>query len=129
MFTDGADIVFHAAGEAGKGVIERKDTGNWAIGVDLDQNELAPDNVLTSSLKNVNVAIEDLSKKILSGDAVGGKTVYYGLKEGGVGIAPTSSKHVPQEILDKTKAVEAKIISGEVSVPVSEAEYTAFLAK
>lgn len=130
MFTDGADIVFHAAGEAGKGVIEAaKDTGNWAIGVDLDQNQLAPDNVLTSSLKNVNVAVEDLSKQILAGDAVGGKTVYYGLKEGGVGIAPTSSKHVPQEILDKTQALEDKIIAGELSVPTSEEEYTAFMAQ
>lgn len=130
MFSDGADIVFHAAGDAGKGVIEAaKDMGKFAIGVDLDQNALAPDNVMTSSLKNVNVAIRDLSKRILNGEKLGGTTVYYGLKEGGVGIAESSSKHVPQEILDKTKEIENKIIAGEITVPISMDEYDAFIAE
>ncbi len=52
MFNDGADIVYHAAGQSGTGVIEAaKEVDKWAIGVDLDQNALAPDNVLTSALK------------------------------------------------------------------------------
>lgn len=130
MFSDGADIVFHAAGDAGKGVIEAaKDMGKFAIGVDLDQNKLAPDNVITSSLKNVNVAVRDLSKRILAGEELGGTTVYYGLKEGGVGIAPSSDKHVPQEILDQTKTIEEKIIAGEINVPVSNEEYSQFIAE
>lgn len=130
MFSDGADIVFHAAGDSGKGVIEAaKDNNKWAIGVDLDQNKLAPDNVLTSSLKNVNVAVRDISKKILAGEKLGGTTVYYGLKEGGVGIAPSSSKNVTREVLDKTKAVEAKIVAGEITIPITEEEYKTYITK
>ncbi len=127
MFSDGCDIVFHAAGGSGIGVIEAaKEMSKWAIGVDLDQNYLAPDNVLTSALKNVNVATESVSAAILRGEDLGGKTVHFGLVEGGVGIAPTSDKHVPAEILEKTAAVEAKIVAGEIVVPKTAEEYQNF---
>lgn len=127
MFSDGCDIVFHAAGGAGIGVIEAaKEMGKWAIGVDLDQNYLAPDNVLTSALKNVNVATESVSAAILRGDDVGGKTIHFGLTEGGVGIAPSSDKHVPADVLAKTAEVEQKIVAGEIVVPITEEEYENF---
>lgn len=127
MYSDGADIVFHAAGNVGNGVIEAaKDAGKWVIGVDMDQNHLAPDNVITSAMKNVNIATEDISKRILSGEDLGGKTITYTLKEGGVGIAPSSDKLVPAEILEKTKAVEQKIISGEIVVPETAEELAKF---
>lgn len=128
MFSDGADIVFHAAGNVGTGVIEAaKDMNKYAIGVDLDQNHLAPDNVITSALKNVSVATEDVSRRILAGEDLGGKTMHYTLKEGGVGIAPSSDKLVPKEILDKAKEVEQKIIDEEIVVPITEEEYKAFM--
>ncbi|HHU12604.1 MAG TPA: BMP family ABC transporter substrate-binding protein, partial [Clostridiaceae bacterium] len=104
-----------------------KDMDKWAIGVDLDQNKLAPDNVLTSALKNVNVAIEDISSRILDGEDLGGQTVYYGLAEGGVGIAPSSDKHVPAKVLEKTAEIEAQIISGDIVIPITEDEYDAFI--
>ncbi len=127
MYSDGADVVFHAAGNVGTGVIEAaKDANKWVIGVDLDQNHLAPDNVITSAMKNVNVATADVSTRILSGEELGGKTVHYGLVEGGVGIAPTSDKLVPADVLEKTKALEEQIISGEVVVPFTEADYSSF---
>ena len=59
MFSSGCDIVFHAAGGTGVGVIDAaKEANKFAIGVDRDQAYLAPDNVLTSALKLVNVAVE-----------------------------------------------------------------------
>ncbi len=129
MYSDGADIVYHAAGQAGSGAITAaKELGKWAIGVDLDQNDLAPDNVLTSALKNVDKAVYELSKKVLDGEDVGGKTYYFGLKEGGVGLAPTTEKHVPQEILDKVKVIEEKIIAGEITCPISAEEFEAWKA-
>lgn len=127
MFSDGADIVFHAAGGAGIGVIDAaKDAGKFAIGVDKDQNYLAEDTVITSAVKNVNIATKDISKKFLAGEELGGTTVYYDLKSGGVGIAESSSKHVPKEVLDKEKEVEDKIIKGDIKVPVTEEEYNNF---
>ncbi len=130
MFSDGADIVYHAAGQAGSGCITAaKEMGKWAIGVDLDQNALAPDNVLTSALKNVDQAVYQLSKRVLAGEEVGGKTFFFGLKEGGVGIAPSSDKHVPKDILDKTAEIEKQIVDGTIDVPITSAEFDAFKAK
>jgi basic membrane protein A len=53
----GADVVYHAAGGTGVGVIQAAaDAGKLAIGVDSNQNGLAPGSVLTSMLKRVDVA-------------------------------------------------------------------------
>lgn len=131
MFQNGADIVYHAAGGAGDGVINAaQEQGKWAIGVDRDQNSLAPDNVLTSAMKNANVVVYNLIKDIVEKDNFeGGKTNVYGLKdEGAVGIAPTSDKNVKPEVLEKTKEIEKKIIDGEIVVPDSEETFNQFQA-
>jgi len=52
LFGSGADIVYHAAGRAGLGVITAaKEQGKYAIGVDSDQDDVAPGTVLTSMVK------------------------------------------------------------------------------
>lgn len=128
MYQKGADIVYHAAGAVGDGVIEAaKETRKWAIGVDKDQNYLAPDNVLTSAMKRVDNAIFDIAKKLKAGAWEGGKTVQYNLGNGGVGIAPTSNKHVPEVILKETEELTKKIIAGEIVVPKTKAEFEKFL--
>ncbi|MDO5738153.1 MAG: BMP family ABC transporter substrate-binding protein [Eubacteriales bacterium] len=129
MYHSGADIVFQCAGLAGSGVIEAaKELDQWAIGVDLDQNSLAPDNVLTSALKNVDVAIFEISKRILSGEELGGQNVLFGIKDNGVGIAPSSDKHVPAEILEKVDQLIELIKADEIQVPYSEELYNEFMA-
>ncbi|MFC1887987.1 BMP family protein [Candidatus Cloacimonadota bacterium] len=126
MYKNGADIVYHAAGGVGDGVIEAaKEQDKFAIGVDKDQNSLAPDNVITSAMKRVDNAIYNLTQTMVTGEFPGGTNVIYGLAEGGVGIAPTSYKHVPKEILDEVKVIEAKIIAGEIVPPTSAEEWDA----
>jgi len=126
MYKNGADIIFHAAGGVGDGVIEAaKEQNKYAIGVDKDQNSLAPDNVITSAMKRVDNAIYNLTKTLVEGTFPGGTNVVYGLKEGGVGIAPTSYKHVSAEILEEVKGLEAKIIAGEIVPPTSSEEWEA----
>lgn len=128
MYGQGADIVFHAAGAVGDGVIEAaKEDGKWAIGVDKDQNSLAPDNVLTSAMKRVDNAIFDMVKHLKDGDFKGGEAVVYNLSNDGVGIAPTSSKHVPAEVLAEVDALIAKIKAGEIVVPSTKDTYDAFV--
>ncbi len=127
MYQQGADIVFHASGGVGDGVIEAaKEKGKWAIGVDKDQNFLAPDNVLTSAMKRVDNAIYDIGKRLSAGEFAGGKTVVYNLKNDGVGIAPTSDKHVPAEILKEVDDLVAKIKAGELVVPATKEEFEKF---
>ncbi len=51
MFEQGADIVYHVAGGTGMGVIQAaKESGRYAIGVDTDQDGIAPGSVLTSMI-------------------------------------------------------------------------------
>jgi len=127
MYQKGADIVFHASGGVGDGVIEAaKEKGKWAIGVDKDQNFLAPEHVLTSAMKRVDNAIYDVARKLKAGQWNGGETAVYNLSNDGVGIAPTSAKHVPANILAEVDQLTARIKKGEFKVPSTKAEYDAF---
>ncbi len=120
MYNQGADIIFHAAGAAGDGLIEAaKELDKWAIGVDRDQNYMAPDNVLTSAMKRVDVGVYKVVEDLINDEFPGGDTVIYGLEEEGVDIAPTSDKNVPQEILDEIEEIKKLIIDGEIEVPTT----------
>jgi len=128
MYKNGADVVFHAAGGVGDGVIEAgKEKNKMVIGVDRDQSSLAPENVITSAMKRVDNAIYGVVKKYINGTWEGGKTISYGLVEGGVDIAPTSYVLVPKDILDEVEGVKKDIIDGKIKVPSSEVEYNEWL--
>lgn len=119
MFEQGADIVFQVAGGTGMGVIQAaKEAGHYAIGVDTDQDDLAPGAVLTSMIKRTDVAVEAMVKSYAAGEFPAGQTVTFGLREDGVGIS--EMKHtkelISQEILDKVEAARQGILSGEIKV-------------
>ena len=118
MITNGADVIYHAAGGTGSGAIEAcREEGIWAIGVDTDQSYLAPDAVLTSSMKRLGFASQEISKAVKDGSYEGG--VYtYGLANGGVGLAPTQT-HLTEEMLSAVAAAEEKIAKGEIVVPLT----------
>jgi len=118
-YNQGADVVFQVAGQTGMGVINAaKKVNKWAIGVDKDQNYLAPDNVLTSMVKKVDIAAFELIKTVKNGKFKGG--IYtYGLKVGGVGIAPTTSKNVPQNVIDYVNKLKSLIIEGKIVPPTT----------
>lgn len=129
MYQQGADIVFHAAGDVGTGVIEAaKEQDKWAIGVDRDQNYLAPDNVLSSAMKRVDVGVYNVVEELVNGNFAGGETITYGLADGGaVDIAPTSDMHVPQEILDTIEELKQMIVDEDIVVPFNEDTYNDYL--
>ena len=124
MYSNGVDVVFTAAGACGTGAIEAaKENNKMAIGVDQDQNKLAPENVITSAMKNVDTAVYNISKNLIEGNYEGGQVIVNTLATGGVGIAPTTKNNVPQEVLDYVDEMEAKIKSGEINVPSNKAEF------
>jgi len=129
MFSSGSDIVFHAAGGVGVGVIEAaKEANKFAIGVDRDQAYLAPENVLTSALKLASVAVENVSKEAMNGDKIGGKTYTYGLKENAVGI-PTENKNMNPEVYKAAMAIQDKIKDGSINVPFNEETFNEYMKK
>ncbi len=124
MHKNGTDIIFSAAGAVGIGAIEAaKENNKKAIGVDQDQNKLAPDNVITSAMKNIDVAVLNLGKTIIDGTYKGGQVIVNTLDMDGVGIAPSSKKNVAPDVLEYVKGEAEKIKSGDIKVPQNEKEY------
>ena len=122
MVTKGADVVFHAAGGTGLGVIDGcKENGIWAIGVDSDQSPLAPETILTSALKRVDNACYDATKKAILGTLEGGVATY-DLAAGGVDIAPTTD-NLSKDVLEKIKDAKKDIIAGDLVVPKNQEEF------
>lgn len=122
--TNGADIVFHAAGATGTGVIsEAQAKGIKAIGVDSDQSYLAPDTVITSAMKRVDNSVYAAVKDLVEGNLTGGIKVF-DITNGGVDIAPTTDL-LPAEVLTEVEAVKEKLISGEITVPSDKASFEA----
>ncbi len=126
MITKGADVIYQAAGGTGIGVINACDEeGIWAIGVDTDQSSLAPEHVITSAMKRVDVASQDISKAVAAGEFVAGVHLY-DLSNGGVDLAPTRD-NIPEDVLDLVETAKQAVIDGDVVVPTDVADCPAFV--
>ena len=130
QFERGADIVYHASGQCGLGVIEAakaRGKGHFAIGVDSDQDYIAPGYVLTSMIKGVDNAVFEVCKSVKEGTFQPG-TREFGVKENGVGLSPMKyTKHlVPPSVMEKIEKLRQMIIDGTLRVPQSEEELRAF---
>ncbi len=127
MFSKNCDIVFHAAGGAGVGVIQAaKEANKFAIGVDRDQAYLAPENVLTSALKHVGHAVELVTKEAIDGKKIGGKTYAYGLTENAVGI-PEKHDLMGDEVYNAAMEVQNKIKDKTITPPANKEQYDGYV--
>jgi len=114
----GADVIYHAAGGTGMGVIRAAaDAGKLAIGVDSNQNGVAPGHVLTSMLKRVDVAAYETMKDAMDGKFTAG-IVTLGLAENGIDWAldENNASLVTPEVKAAVEKAKADIISGAVKV-------------
>jgi basic membrane protein A len=128
MIGKNADVVFHAAGAVGDGVIEAaKEKNKMAVGVDRDQNYLAPKNVITSSMKRVDNAIFNVVADLKKGNFKGGSTINFGLKDGAVDVAPTTSKMISAELFKEVESLKKKIADGKIKPPADEKSFNTFL--
>lgn len=114
----GADVIYHAAGGTGAGVIAAaKEKGVFAIGVDSNQDDVAPGTVLTSMLKNVDVGVYETIRDLKENKFKPGLVVL-GAKENGVGT--TDFKFTKDIIgaknLKKFEEIKAKLMAGEIKV-------------
>jgi basic membrane protein A and related proteins len=129
MYDQGADVIFHAAGGSGNGLFteakERKqkdaNADVWVIGVDRDQYDEGQVNestniVLTSVLKEVGVAAQEVAKLAKEGKFPGGELITYGLADNGISLADDRGA-----ISEETKAAienyKKQIIDGTITVP------------
>ena len=114
----GADVVYHAAGGTGVGVIQAAaDAGKLAIGVDKNQNGLRPGSVLTSMLKRVDVAAYETFTDAKAGKFTAG-LVTLGLAEGGVdwAVDEYNASLITADMKTAVEKAKADIISGSIIV-------------
>ncbi len=114
----GADVVYHAAGGTGIGVLRAvADAGKLGIGVDSNQNALHPGKVLTSMLKRVDIAAYNSFKAAQEGSWKPGISVL-GLKEGGIDWALDDNNKalITPEMKAAADKAKADIIAGAVKV-------------
>lgn len=123
QYEQGADIIAQVAAGSGLGIIEAaKEQKKFVVGVDLNQDDLAPGYVLTSMEKHVDVGVYNAIKSVVEGKFDGGGYSYMDLSTGAIKLTDFSTfKSVwgdkfPQDILDKVNELAAKIISGEIKV-------------
>ncbi|MEK9598423.1 MAG: BMP family ABC transporter substrate-binding protein [Alphaproteobacteria bacterium] len=114
----GADVVYHAAGGTGVGVIQAAaDAGKLAIGVDSNQNGLAPGSVLTSMLKRVDVAAYETFMDAKNNAFTSGVQVL-GIAEGGVDWAldDNNKSLITADIKSAIEKAKNGILSGDIVV-------------
>ena len=116
QISQGADVVYHAAGGTGLGVLQAAaDAGILGIGVDKNQNHLQSGSVLTSMVKRVDVAVYNAftqGANLTTGFEV------MGLGNGGVAYSMDShnASLVSAEMLTAVEAAKVKIIAGEIEI-------------
>ena len=114
----GADVVYHAAGGTGVGVLRATaDAGKLGIGVDSNQNGMHPGKVLTSMLKRVDNATIASFQAAKDGTWKSGISVL-GLKENGVGWALDDNNKalITADMKAAVDAATADIASGKIVV-------------
>ena len=127
QFKQKADVIYHASGACGIGVIQAADENNfWAIGVDKDQSAESKNNrVLCSMIKRVDVGTYTMVKALADGNFQGGSVSVLGLAEEGVGYSD-GGNNVTAEIAEMADKYKAAIIDGTIVVPTTEDELKAF---
>lgn len=130
QFDQGEDIIFQAAGKAGLAVItEARDRGAgfYAIGVDQDQDYIAPGRVLTSMVKHVDTSVFDTIKNAKDGKFSAGNHVF-SMKDGGIGLSEMkyTKKDIPPAVLAKLEKLSGMVSDGKVVPPAKLADVAAF---
>ena len=129
MIQKGADVIWQVAGGLGNGVIDACSEHDdvWCIGVDQDQyaqfkdtNEAWANTILTSALKNTNVAFKAVCEMVANGTYSEklGKAEAWGIALNGVGLAENDYylANCPEEVRAEVAATLAEVASGKVEV-------------
>jgi len=118
LMQEGADVIMPVAGPVGLGsaAVCQQTKKCWIVGVDTDWTVSASeykDVILTSVMKNMNVAVYDTIKAVKDGSFKGG--VYSGtLANNGVGLAAVTGASA--DLMKELDQVKADIISGKITI-------------
>lgn len=127
QYSQGADIVMNVASGTGVGILDAaKEAGKYAIGVDMDQDDVYPGSILTSMIKRVDQGCYAAIENVINGTFEGNTTLYLDINAGGVGLTDFSvmrealGDKFPEDIPEKIAELEGKVKSGEITVDAFE---------
>lgn len=128
QYDQGADIIYQVAGRSGEGVISAAaQRGLFAIGVDSNQDYIAPGNVIVSMIKRVDITTFKLIESVVNGTYAGGFSAL-GMADGAAGIswdegstyfADNGPENMVSKLSDVQALVEdyrARILAGDYEV-------------
>lgn len=127
MYGQGCDVIYHAAGASGLGVISAAiETRNNVIGVDRNQDGMAPGLVLTSMLKRVDLVVEDIVKNISRPDAdLKDIRRTYGIADGAIGLTEFqfSSQQLGEALVNEIGELTRQIVAGTLKTDPGTGTY------
>lgn len=114
----GADVIFHASGASGMGLFQAaEEKGFVSIGVNLNQNSIAPDYIMASMLKRLDNCAYHAIASVVDGTYTG-ENQLLGLSDGGVDFTVEGSNiKVPDSVLRRLDEIREDVISGKIEVP------------
>jgi basic membrane protein A len=130
LYEQGADILYQVAGRSGEGVLDAAaETGNFAIGVDSNQDDLYPGSIIVSAMKRVDNAVFTFVQSVVDGTYAPGVT-NVGMAEGFAGLSwdvgvcsrtfdetgPEDMVAMLPEVRAAIEEARAAILAGEIVV-------------
>lgn len=107
MYGDGVECIMTAAGGVNNGVYEvGSEKNKYAVAVDLAQSNVAPETIITSALKNVDVGVSTAIKRFVEGNLEGGKSIVYNIANDGVGYEQT--QFITKETVEYIESIKNK---------------------
>jgi basic membrane protein A len=123
QYDQGVSIIANVGSRTGLGIFEAAvERGRFVVGVDMNQDNLAPGHVLTSMLKHIDVAVYTVIESLVKGNFRGGEYMYMDLAANGIGLTDFSVMRAhlgplfPQDIVNAVEDLSRRIVSGEIRV-------------
>ena len=117
LFEKGDDVIMHAANKTGLGLFTAaKEKNKYAVGVDIDQSNEAPDQVICSALSNPGLSVYKDIQDTANGTWKGG-TSNWGVDDGAPAAAISSI--VPDDVKAAAEQAEKDIASGKIVPPTT----------
>ena len=127
MMQDGVDIIYHAAGTSGLGIVDAvKEKDKYVIGSGMDQSYLAKENVIASTVKDTSSLLKDIiiEAKEETHSTLSGMR-YYGISEGVLHMEYNGDV-VSQSLKTRVEMISNKIISEEIEIPATDVQLEIF---
>lgn len=122
LYAQQADVVYAAAGRTALGAIDAaRQHRKLVITTGSDQRWLAPEVVVASRTKNMDIAVYTLLNEQRQGTLQAG-TRELDLTSGGVSLTPLDSALIPSDVREQVRQLQIRLMNGDIVVQVYQAE-------